>query len=328
MSFHAFIQKKLKYALLLKQTGDYLGAEEELQEGLEKDPHNIFLLTSLGDLYSRQNRLEEASDIADLVLLQEMDNQRALIIKGDISLKKKKYSEAADYFKNALHKGATSYINKRLIQALMKNKSYSEAIKLCREVLLKNPDNPVFMKLLARCYKNMNNYKEAEELYEKLIIKCPDDKFIYKEYIEVKAVDKSLEDFLEDLEKILKVPAFSENVHLRLLLAGKLKKAGRLKEAIKEYKICLEVWPGDLYILKQLGFSYMKIEDLNSAIKVLKPVFLRDPKDYYVKSSLMSAFRKTGEVDDFVKLIEDAIKRYPQEKTLWGFKKKVLNKLL
>jgi len=327
MSSHNLIQKKLKYALCLKQSGDYLAAEEELQEGLRIDPENILLLTSLADLYSRENRPEEALAIAEEVLAREPDNQQALIIKGDISLKKKKYEEALDYFGNALRTGATPYLKKRFAQTLMKKGDYPRAMEFCSQILLEEPENPVFMKFLAACYKKLKNHKEAVELYEKLIEKFPGDKFIYKEYIELKAVDRSPEEIIKELEAMVKVSSASENIHLRVLLASTLKKAGRFKEEIEHYKFCLNYSTDDLYVLKQLGFCYGKMGEPYSAINVLRKAFLRDPLDYYVRSSLMSAFQETGEFEDFVKLIDEAIKNHPKEKALWGFKRKILKKL-
>ena len=323
----SFIQKKLKYVLALKQAKDYEEAEEELLSALKEAPGNPLILTSIADLYSRQNRLDEALHIAEEVLQKDSHSQRALVIKGDINLKRKKYKKAVDYFKNAIHTGSTPYINKRLAQALLKGGQYTEAMEFCRQVLLREPDNPVFMRFLARAYKKLEYFKEARELYEKLLKKCPDDKFIYKEYIELKAVDKTPGEFTKDLEAIMKVSSASENIHLRLLFAGTLKKAKRFSEAIEQYEKCLLEDPKDSYILKQAGFCYMKMEDYEKAINVLSSAFLFDPGDYYVKSSLMSAYGKRGKLHDFVKLIDRAIKKHPHEKALWGFKKKVLNKL-
>lgn len=215
-----YINTKLDLAFKLKEIGDYTGAEEELIEGLNIASDNNLLLTSLADLYSRQDRLDEAFSIADQVLSREINNQRALIIKGDISLKRRKYRDAIDYFRNAIRSGENSYIYKRLIQSLMKNNQFTEALDVCHQSLIKSPQDLKILTLLARCYKKLKFYKEAKELYEKLVSKCPEDKFLYKEYIEVKSVDKPPEELVKELDSILKVSSVSGNVHLRLLLAG------------------------------------------------------------------------------------------------------------
>jgi tetratricopeptide (TPR) repeat protein len=322
-----YINTKLDLAFKLKEIGDYTGAEEELIEGLNIASDNNLLLTSLADLYSRQDRLDEAFSIADQVLSREINNQRALIIKGDISLKRRKYRDAIDYFRNAIRSGENSYIYKRLIQSLMKNNQFTEALDVCHQSLIKSPQDLKILTLLARCYKKLKFYKEAKELYEKLVSKCPEDKFLYKEYIEVKSVDKPPEELVKELDSILKVSSVSGNVHLRLLLAGTLKGTGNFEEAIKHYRIALETMPGDIYILKQLGFCYMKMRNFTDAISVLRSVFLSDPGDYYVKTSLISACKKTGEIESFIKLIEETIKKHPSEKKLWGLKKKMIKLL-
>ncbi|HPZ07411.1 MAG TPA: tetratricopeptide repeat protein [Candidatus Eremiobacteraeota bacterium] len=322
-----YIKTKLHLAVKLKEVGHYEGAEEALREGLSKEPYNTLLLTSLADLYSRQDRLEEAFSLAEEVLSREFNNQRALIVKGDVSLKRRKYSEGVDYFKNALQLGGNPYIYKRLIQSLMGKGNFSEAMKYCEEITSQRPDDTVFMKLLARCYKNLKLYKEAEGLYKKLIEKYPKDGFLYKEYIEVKTIDKSPEEIVKELDAILKVPSNSENVHMRLFQAGTLKKLGRFNEALEHYKIALNRSPGDIYTLKQAGFCYIKMGFFKEAISTLKEAFLNDPSDYYVKTSLTSAYKQTGDLEEFVKLIEEAIKKHPGEKKLWGFKKKILKQI-
>jgi tetratricopeptide (TPR) repeat protein len=183
------------------------------------------------------------------------------------------------------------------------------------------------MKLLGRCYKDLKLYKEAEELYKKLVEKYPEDKFLYKEYIQIKTIDKSPEDLVSELANILKVSSASENVHIRLLLAGTLKKLGLFAEAVEHYRLALDISPGDFYVLKQLGFCHMKMNNPQSAITVLKDAFLNDPSDYYVRTSLTSACKETGELDRLVKLIDEAIKLHPHQKSLWGFKKKILKHL-
>ncbi len=322
-----YIDTKLDIAFKLKEIGDYAGAEEELLEGLNRAPDNNLLLTSLGDLYCRQDRLDEASSMADEVLLREINNQRALIIKGDVSLKKRKYKDAVEYFRTAMSVGENSYISKRLIQSLMKNNEFSEAVNICQQSLSKRPGDVKTLTFLARCYKNLKFYKEATDIYEGLVKKCRDDKFLYREYIEVKSADKPPEELVKELDSILKVSSVSGNVHLRLFLAGKLKDLERFDEAVKHYRLALEQMAGDIYILKQLGFCYMKMKHFNDAISVLSKVFLHDPGDYYVKTSLISACKKTGEIEALVKLIEEAIKKHPSEKKLWGLKKKMVKLL-
>ena len=43
----------------LKEKGRMDEAAEEIRRGLEKNPHDLFLKTSLADLYLRQGRLSE-----------------------------------------------------------------------------------------------------------------------------------------------------------------------------------------------------------------------------------------------------------------------------
>jgi tetratricopeptide (TPR) repeat protein len=72
---------------LLKEKGRYDEAAEEIRHGLEKNPHDHFLKTSLADLYLRQGNLTEGRILAEEVLTQDPQHPQALSVLGDLYLK-------------------------------------------------------------------------------------------------------------------------------------------------------------------------------------------------------------------------------------------------
>jgi len=228
-------------------------------------------------------------------------------------------------FKNALLKGESSYIYKGLIESLMGNNQYSEAMEYCRKII--TPDDFSIMKLLARCYKKLSYYKEAEELYEKLLVKYPEDEFLYKEYMEIRAIGRSQEDIINELDKILKVSSGNKNTHIRIYYGKLLQNLERYGEAITQYEKALEILSHNIFLIKQIGFCHMKANNSEKAIEIFEKSFLKYPTDYYIKTSLISLYKKTGLLKNFVKLIEDALKLHPEEKSLFGLKKKILKEI-
>jgi tetratricopeptide (TPR) repeat protein len=209
----------------------------------------------------------------------------------------------------------------------MGNNQYSEALEYCQKIITEKPDEFSIIKLLARCYKKLKYYKKAEKLYKKLLEQYPEDEFLYKEYIEIKSIDKSPEDIIKELEKILKVSYGNKNAHIRIYYGNILQKLERYNEAIFHYEMALNQLIDNIYITKQLGFCYMKINRPEKAIEIFENSFLKYPADYYIKTSLISLYKKTGVLKDFVKLVEEAIKLHPEEKILFGLKKKILKEI-
>jgi tetratricopeptide (TPR) repeat protein len=86
---------------ILKESGRYSDAEEEIRHELEKTPEQSFLKTSLVDLYLRQGRSTEARILIDEVLSRDPQHPEALSAPGDLFIKQRSPQRSLDCYRKA-----------------------------------------------------------------------------------------------------------------------------------------------------------------------------------------------------------------------------------
>ncbi len=316
----------VKEAVSLKKEDKLQQARQVLEAGLEDYPDHNFLKASLADLYTRLQRFQEASELAEEVLAADPGNYRGLTVKGMIAYRQRDYQEALDFFKQAYAGKKSGFIASTLIRTYLKLEKYSQALALCQEWQERKPDDVRFLKHKANVYEKMGKDKQAREIYDNYLEEEPEDKFAYKENIKLKLKDKEPAAAVRELRQLLKVGDRENNIHLHTLLAEELEKIEEYEEAVKEYKKALELKPGDQFVLKQLGFVLVEMDRREEALNYLKQAFRQDPSDYYVRSSLVSTFEKLGKYKEGIDYFKSIIKNNPSFKNLWGMVKKLSQK--
>ena len=146
MERQVFYTKGPNRIQLLKEKGRYDEAAEEIRQGLEKDPHDPFLKTSMADLYLRQGRLLEGRILAEEVLGQDPPHPPALSVLGDLYLKGRSPQKALECYRQALNRDQRPYLILKAARALKEMGNLTEALEELEKVLVINPENVSFLK--------------------------------------------------------------------------------------------------------------------------------------------------------------------------------------
>jgi tetratricopeptide (TPR) repeat protein len=84
------------------------------------------------------------------------------------------------------------------------------------------------------------------------------------------------------------------------------------KEAINEYNKALEINPGNTYINKKLGMSYLQLGDYNLAFIPLAKALKSDPRDAEAAVNLGLLYKKKNELSKSIPFYEKAVSIEPQ----------------
>jgi tetratricopeptide (TPR) repeat protein len=313
----------VKKALKLKREKDYTEAREILEAGLEEFPSNNYIKASLADLLYRMGQMEQALNLADEILQEKPSDPRALTVKGNVFLAKRKYEKAREFFEQAHSSEESSYTAYRLLKTLNNLEQYEEALQLAEE-WKGRADNPTFFqKMTANIYEKMGKNEKADEIYQEYLADKPEDQFAYKEKIKLRLKDKSPREAVRELQGLFRVGNRDRNPYLHSLLAEKLEKIGEKEEALQEYKRTLELNPDNKFATKQAGFLLYKSGKYEQALSYLKEVFRDDPGDYYTRSVLINIFQELGKEEEGIEFLKEIIKNNPGFKNLWGIIKKL-----
>lgn len=312
---------------ILKESGKYEEAEEEIRRGLEKNPNDLFFKTSLADLYLRQERLTEGRILAEEVLAQDPQHPQALSVLGDVFIKQRSYQEALECYRQALNRDARPYLVLKAARALKGMGNLVEALQELEKVLVVKPEGLSFLKEKAFILNRMKKFDQALETFEKIKELSPDDSFVKKEILRLRSRTRPETQVLKELQAVIGMDSKKDDAQVHGLLAQKLKGVGQIREAAAEYGRASVLEPRNPYFLKQQGFCLYRIRKYDEAIQCLSEVFRKDSSDYFVRGTLEKCYKAEGNLKGFLDLLEEIFRQHPERKSLLGTIKKVRKKL-
>lgn len=225
-----------------QEKGDPKEALRFLEKAQELNPKSARTRQAMGAIYEKMGDLDKAEELykeAALVNPQFVKVHQSL---GELYEKKGEPEKAA------------------------------KAIEAAVEI---SPNNPDRLTLLGKVYLENGNLEKAEELFKAAVKhdpKNPDRQTAIGEiFLKAGLEDKAAESFQGSLELKQDV-----NVYNRLGIA--LRRKGKFKEAILEYKKALKVDPNDEVIYYNIGRAYMQDQNFMSARKAFNKALAMDPK--------------------------------------------------
>ncbi len=130
-----------------------------------------------------------------------------------------------------------------------------------------------------------------------------------------------IERVIEEIENLLVLPDFSNDISIRLFLADAYKKAGNLHKAVEVYSEALQINDSP-FIRKMLGYVYYKLKDWDKAFMYLRDPFIEEPQDNALYSTMSKILQNRGNKADAEALVTEALARHPEYKQLYGMLKK------
>lgn len=249
--------KNVNYLLALGQLyesgGEPKDAIELYKRALKLEPERQDIRIRLGYAYFKDKDLTSSQEIFQAVLTKEPDNIEALIGLGQIETRHKHNLEAQKYFETVLNLDPQNSVALLKLADLFRLQNHNvKAYELYEKVLKLQPSKQYSQKEIdqiqekassvqAKSFFQEKRYNEALAIYEKLVIKYPD------------------------------------NVSYLLALGQIYTNLDQPKEAIELYKRALNLKPERQDIRVRLGFAYLKDKDLTSSQELFQAVLLKKP---------------------------------------------------
>lgn len=317
------VRQRAGEARRLLQARNWEAAGAVLEAALAEHPQSAVLLALAAELYRRTKKLAEAKVFLERA--ESADPGHELVLSGaaDLAFDERDYEKAAGYYEQLLDRKPSRYHLSRLVQAYSRLGRHDEAGDRARQGLERYPEDPWLLRGLAASEAKQGRREEAVRLYEQLIALDPQDRFAYKELMRLRTEGAPADQAAAELKGLMRSGDRSKNPHLRTLAADRLRKAGKLTEAVAEYAAALALAPGNAYALSQLGFCYRRLGRVDEAMETLGKAFLADPASPYVRKSLEALCKKSGRLSRLASLVEEALRLHPEVKSLYGFRKRL-----
>lgn len=312
------IDTVLRTAWDYKRERKFKEAEVLLLSAVSHHPADPALRASLADVYMRQGKLKEAEMLADEILDLYPHNQDALIVKGNIEYRRRKYGEAEKYFSTAASLG-NSYAKYMLAYTYLRTKEYDKALSIAQEA--SDSDDSKYIKIKAMALEGLGELDKAMDAYKEASEKSPDDTYSRTKYLELRTRALDSKTAAKEMDRMMKVK--KDDASILSAKAVSLERAGDYKGAALCFEAALEIEPDNMYFVKSAGFKFRKAGEHEKAIEYLRRAFLHNPRDYMVRNALIASYKDLKRPEELIVFLEETVAREPSNSFLWG----IINKL-
>ncbi|MCX6808279.1 MAG: tetratricopeptide repeat protein [Candidatus Berkelbacteria bacterium] len=151
----------------LAKDGKNTEAIADYEKALEVDTTNNTVKVELANLYMKQKEYDSAAAELSEVTAANPSDSYALNSLGNSLRNQGKTAEAIDTYKKAIAGGnSDSVVN--LVTLYNISGDYADSITLLNSELLKTPDDPILLQVLASTYSKKGDSKKAAEILAKI----------------------------------------------------------------------------------------------------------------------------------------------------------------
>ncbi len=273
---NSVIQKSKNVKLIEKLVGCYTAQKNEqkaidlLKSLGDKLFSNINLLKLLGELYFRNNLLDDAEEIYKKITEIDPEEKEVILKLGKVYLQRKEFDKTYELFLPVVEKS-------------IEIEKYEEATSLLRFIIASNSSHLPALLKLASIFKISGKRNNLIALYESLIP-------IYED----RNMRADLEEVLEELIQ-LSDSAFSYQEHLARLkgeaAAAKESQEGGIDEKRKAELINFNL---------RIALEALEDGDFEKAISVLTKTRESFPNNIEIRLKLYSVFQKLNRIEDLI----------------------------
>ena len=298
------------------------------KEGLDKEHRNLDLLFTLGGIYFKQKRYDDAINMYRKYLRQRETEEESPpnletyivdtwsfqgIVKNNIGLCYRllgDYEKAIDYLKNAITQD-DQYLNsyKNLFLCYNETEDFAGAqLMLESAVDAGIADDFAFVKL-GDLHKNGNRFDEAIKQYEKAIKMNPDNPDAYNSWGYILLTKGEIDSADLKIKKALELNTDHEWARLNLV---KLKlHQGAHQEALEEIDKLVSLGPESAEVYRETGSICVRLKKYEKAIDLYEECIRRDPTDKVAMSNIATCYARLGYLESAQIAYQTALKLDP-----------------
>ncbi len=312
----------LKYKKLFDQ-GRYQEAVRfaELRH-LEGDPKNPFWLTRQAAALSRDQRYNEAFDVAQQALSLNPANPYSILAVADALAGLKRMDEAIIYYEEIVGEKKVSFsARNQMLYCLGAKKEWDKILYLIKQWNI--PEN-MMLKWKSKALEGQNRVDEGIKACKKWLEIEPDIPQGLWILTRLEVERDGLETVLKKMKRLSKID--SRPYVYKQIYASLCKTAGKAKLALKEYEK-LSCTGSNINNLRNQAFSLAKTGRETEAIPLMTELLKINPDDFYIHNCYIAACGRMGQLEDALKFYKELFEANPAKNKLYGRIKTVQGRL-
>lgn len=237
----------------------------------------------------KQNKLDEALEIYNLLLKMNSEDVNVLNLVGMLYMAKKQYSESINYLSKAVVLNKSAYILSNLGKAYYLNEQYAESIDLYLQAL-QVEENDDILYSLALAYKTVQKFDLAIKYYQKAILNNSEN---YNALYNLALLYKDLNNSEMALDYCLKaMHIVPDDVDLYTLLSKLYENLHDYNKSIKYLEKAVSLTPNNSLFYYNLGVLYSKIGDNENALNNYLIVLNLQPNDTEAMINISNLYKE------------------------------------
>ncbi|BBL60046.1 tetratricopeptide repeat protein [Methylomonas koyamae] len=337
----------LEMSKLLEKEGRTQFTYDVLDELAQMRPAHagIFFVQAVLASVLQQNEL--AQQKISQALLLEPDWNKAVIFQAQLAGRAGDLVKAREYLEKAVKQAPNDkQLRKMLLEVLVSNRDYDDAIKLCQSVLDDKPDDPETLFTLALIHMQQNQVDKAENTLEKLLSNPEWEGqasfYLGKIELDQQRPEKALAWFdrveegnyafdadmaavsllmgqkrLDDVEarvKRMEVKYPEQRLRILMVKAELYNQSGRYQEAFDALSLALKEAPENRDVLYARALVAERLDKLDVLEADLLKILEKKPDDVAALNALgYTLVDRTQRYDEAAKYLGKAIELQPDE---------------
>jgi len=259
----------------------------------------------------RQGNLTGAETLCREILKHEPNSDEAFYFLGLISLQRKEYNSAREYFQKALYynpKSADALNNLGII--LQNSGQPAEAVGRYEEAVRLQPNFVLAYFNMGSALQAMGNLPGAEECFQKIISLNPQ---FTEAYLRLGFLSQRRGEFAKAVtyyKKAIVLNPYSVESHY--MLAMTFQEQGATQKAIELYRKTIALDPLHIDAYNNLGVAFQNQKQFEQAIQCFQKALELNPEYAQSYNNLGNTFRDLGEWDRAIESYENAVKIKPE----------------
>ena len=288
------------YAKSLYEDNNFIEALKNLNIIL-KDPirnSEVYLLCAKCNHAIRNHKT--AIEQLKKVLVFDYQNEEALLFLAKLYMENSQKKTALKMYINYINY-ATDKDNikeARIIVADLEYelKNWKDLLKVSNTILQYDQDNLKILKYQALSYMNLGNFDASISVLEKCLQIDQTDYSVYENLSKLYYEKEEYEKVLDLAKTALNLPD-ADVAMMQNLIAKTYLQMGDINLGFDILKDALEYKPNNLYLLQTLAYAYLKINEFQEAINILKKLFdeVEAEDMLYIKSTISSYYCQWAE---------------------------------
>jgi len=304
------LDRALELKRLKKWDQAYATFERALENCREEQQH--FCLSNMAHIQYLKGNYPQAQHLAEEALRHHSQNWFALGILGEIAYKKRQYETALASFEEAHQLNPTDiYLLKRLVKVLQLSNQTERALNLVKTAILAQPNESELFLCLGDLLRAKGEVELARENYLKAIQLNQNNQYAFRQWIATLEQEKSKEEILTEIEKLMKLPSQKGNPFLQDYYSKLLRDLGRLNESTSQLESAIQTDPRSVYRKTRLAANYNRQKKYQQAIHLLEPDYKNGVVDIYLFQELACAYLGLEQKAFAQKVLVRGLKQFP-----------------